>query len=124
MPPYGGVAEEEYSVTDAQLSAIGLAVATLNAKADDHTASFLDILLAFANFSAGQARIMELLDMVHRQLVELNRAVAQEPDGENLGDLLRTIVIQLQAIIPKLKDMPAEVANVLHSEGLTADQPP
>lgn len=103
-----------------QFSAIGVAIAALGAKTDAHGAKLDDILAAFANFAAGQARIMELLEMVNRQLATLNQAVAQEPESESLALLLRALLVQLDAAIRSLAGMPHAVAAkvVLETDGL------
>lgn len=111
-----------------QLTAIGLAIAKLDRKFDQKLAALETIEHTLNALLAGQGRVAELLEMVGRTLTVLVQSVAQEPDGENLADLLRTILVQLGATtqelrlaLQKMAEMPGEVANVLHADGLIAE---
>ena len=104
---------------------VALGVASIQDTLRSHSTNFTDVLDALQAVIAGQGRVAELLGMINRQLVALNKAVAQEPDGENLAEMIRTMLVQLSALLHQLPNLAHQVAAevVLDTTGVTLPSP-
>lgn len=107
-----------------QLTAIGLAIAKLDRKFDQKLTALETIEHTLNALLAGQGRVADLLEMVNRTVTTLVQSVTQEPDGENLAELLRTMLVQLSALLHQLPGLAHEVAAEVMLETTGVVLPP